>query len=43
LHLSPTRQNAAERRALEALALARDVPPEVRRRLGELCLTVATL
>ena len=43
LHLSPTRQNAAERGALEALALARDVPPEVRRRLGELCLTVATL
>jgi len=41
LHLSPARQAAAERRALEAIALARDVPPEVKRRLGELCVQMA--
>ena len=40
LHLSPARQNTAERRALEALALARNVAPDVKRHLGELCIYI---
>jgi len=43
LHLPPTRQAAAEGRALEALARGHTLSPAQKRHLGELCLTVATL
>src|SRR5262249_39336402 len=38
LHLPRTQQAAAEQRALAALALARNAPPDLQRQLASLCL-----